>query len=45
MRDVVPFTQQQQIVQVGAATVDPMDAVVGVQVLVFGQPGWAQWPC
>src|SRR5665213_827074 len=33
MRDVVAFTQQQQIVQVGAAAVDPVDAVVGVQVL------------
>ena len=32
MGDVVAFTQQQQIVQVGAATVDPVDAVVGVQV-------------
>ena len=33
MRDVVAFAQQQQIVQVGAATVDPMDAVVRVQIL------------
>ena len=33
MGDVVAFAQQQQIVQVGAAAVDPVDAVVRVQVL------------
>ena len=33
MAHVVAFTQQQQIAQVGAPTVDPMDAVMGVQVL------------
>jgi hypothetical protein len=33
MRDVVAFAQQQQIVQVGAAAVDPVDAVMGVQIL------------
>jgi hypothetical protein len=31
--DVVAFTQQQQVVQVGAPTVDPVDAVVGMQSL------------
>ena len=32
MGDVVTFTQGQQIGQVGAPAVDPVDAVVGVQV-------------
>jgi hypothetical protein len=29
---VVAFTQQQQVVQVGTAAVDPVDAVMGVQI-------------
>ena len=33
MRHVMAFAQQQQIVEVGAAAVDPMDAVVSVQGL------------
>jgi hypothetical protein len=35
---VVAFAQQQQIAQVGAAAVDPMDAVMGVQVLGVRTP-------
>jgi len=30
---VVAFAQQQEVVEVGAAAVDPVDAVVGVQIL------------